>query len=220
MEYLRALSPAERDERRPRSGGGYGPYAVRLEGDGPFELVIERDGKVTRTGQEGHLQYPDRATRREVRWVRTPVSGVTVTDARAYAAWMSTSGRLPGARLCTQLEWERAARGADGRLYPPGDMIEPDDANIDVTYGRLAQSFGADEVGAHPRSDSPFGVADLFGNVWELVETGIPSVVKMRGGTYYHGAASGQSANREFAEAALRSPWTGLRLCADPPDVP
>jgi len=85
---------------------------------------------------------------------------VSFDDARAYAAWLSSTGRVAGARLCTDHEWERVARGADGRLYAHGDRIEPDDANIDVTHKRIPLAIGPDEVGTHPRSNSPFGVSD------------------------------------------------------------
>ena len=77
---------------------------------------------------------------------------------------------MPGARLCTELEWERAARGADDRLFPHGDELDADDANFDVTYGRVDSAYGPDVVGSHPASRSPFGVDDLAGNVFELVD--------------------------------------------------
>ncbi|HKE13996.1 MAG TPA: bifunctional serine/threonine-protein kinase/formylglycine-generating enzyme family protein [Kofleriaceae bacterium] len=219
MEYLAALSPAEREERRPRTAAGQRALSMRLEGDGPFELVLERGGQITRVRQGELLHYPDRETHRDVRWESAPVTAITLGDAEAFAAWMSASGRLPGARLCSELEWERAARGADGRSYPPGNDVSPGDANFDATYQRKPTSFGTDEVGSHPRSDSPFGVSDQIGNAWEWVRGPSPAVFKMRGGSCYHGLASALTANREFGEAALRSPWTGLRLCADPPSI-
>ena len=50
--------------------------------------------------------------------------------------WLDRTGRVPGARVCEEREWERAARGADDRMYPHGDNLEPDDANFDETYGK------------------------------------------------------------------------------------
>jgi formylglycine-generating enzyme required for sulfatase activity len=183
--------------------------------------VVERSGETSRVKQGEPLRYPYRKINREVAWERSPVTGVTLGDAAAFASWMRESGRLPGARLCTELEWERAARGADGRSYPPGDKVTPRDANFDATYDRHPMSFGPDEVGSHPRSDGPFGVSDQTGNAWEWVRGADPSAAPlMRGGSCYQDVISNHAANRYFGEASLRSPWTGLRLCADPPPIP
>ena len=80
-------------------------------------------------------------------WLRMPVSAISFEDAQAYVAWLSHTGRVPGARLCDEREWERAARGADARAFPGGAALEQDDANFDRTYGRIAAGFGPDEVG-------------------------------------------------------------------------
>jgi formylglycine-generating enzyme required for sulfatase activity len=142
---------------------------------------------------------------------------VSFDDANAFAAWLDRTGRVPGARLCDEYEWERAARGADARMFPSGARLAPDDANIDVTYGREPLAFGPDEVGAHPGSRSPIGADDIAGNVWELMRSvhtpGIPAV---RGGSWYQGEASAQSQNREDGEVSQRSVTLGLRLCATP----
>ena len=81
-----------------------------------------------------------------------------------------------------------------------------------------AEAFGPDEVGAHPVSASPFGVADLAGNVWEWVssrEPGLPMV--FRGGGFYEFEVSSRSSNREPAEPTMRDHAIGVRLCADAP---
>src|SRR6202042_2953127 len=54
-------------------------------------------------------------------WSALPVNGASREDAEHFTAWLSLSDRLPGARLCTDREWERAARGADDRRYMNGD---------------------------------------------------------------------------------------------------
>src|SRR5262249_25131127 len=120
---------------------------------------------VAETGQP--LHYEHRTRRAEQDWARLPVAAVSYDDAVAFAAWLDRTGRVRGARLCDETEWERAARGADARTFPTGDTLGPDDANIDVTYGRDPLAYGPDEVGSHPASRSPVGAEDMAGNVWE-----------------------------------------------------
>src|SRR6185436_5453816 len=111
------------------------------------------------------FRYGTRSRRAVQDWLRFPVSGLPLADAEAYLRWLDRSARVPGARLCSEQEWERAARGADDRPFPHGDRLLPEDANFDETYDR--NGYGPDEVGAHPASASPFGVEDLVGNVFE-----------------------------------------------------
>lgn len=181
---------------------------------GRWQLSIEPSGQ-KHTAFEGEpIRYPGRAKRAEQDWLRFPVTAISFDDARAYASWLSKSGKVPNARLCTDLEWERAARGADARRYPHGDAVLPDDMNQDITYGRVPTAFGPDEVGSHPGSRSPFGVDDLSGNVWEMV-VGADGRPVLRGGSWYQGALSAQIANREESEANNRDPLVGFRLCAE-----
>jgi formylglycine-generating enzyme required for sulfatase activity len=217
MAYMRDLAPDEREKRRPKTTQG-GNMSLHLEGDGPFTLAVQRPKALHRLSEGERLVFPERTLRRDVRWERMPVVGVNFDDARSYASWLARSGRVADARLCSEAEWERAARGADGRIFPHGMRVEQDDANIDVTYQRRLLAFGPDEVGSHPESDSPFGVADLVGNVWEWVP-GPGDTVVFRGGGWHHGAASALSTNRDIGDATMRSPFAGVRVCADPPDV-
>jgi formylglycine-generating enzyme required for sulfatase activity len=119
--------------------------------------------------------------------------------------------------LCDEYEWERAARGADARTFPSGSSLSPDDANIDVTYGRDPLAFGPDEVGSHPASRSPIGADDMAGNVWEWtrsVETANAPVA--RGGGWYNAEISSRSVNREPGEPTQRHVHIGVRMCATP----
>jgi formylglycine-generating enzyme required for sulfatase activity len=216
LEFLRALSPEERVAHLPKAESAIrGALALEELRGGRYRLTL-KPASTTYTALDGEpIRYLGRDRRAEQDWRRFPVAAISWIDARAYLAWLSRTGRLPGARFCTEHEWERAARGADDRIYPHGRSIMPDDANIDVTYDRKPENFGPDEVGAHGASDSPFGVKDLVGNVWEWTESiqrpGEPAV---RGGSYYQEEFTNRSTNRDFGEADARDPLVGLRVCA------
>ena len=111
-------------------------------------------------------------------WANKPVTWVFLEDARAYAAWA-------GKRLPHEWEWQFAAQGADGRLYPWGNDWR--DAAVPAPQkGRTLA--GPDNVDAHPQGASPFGVVDLAGNVWQWTDEYVDEHTRagiLRGGSYY-----------------------------------
>ncbi|NVJ06378.1 SUMF1/EgtB/PvdO family nonheme iron enzyme [Myxococcus sp. AM001] len=214
LAFLDALPPDEQRRRTPGVRSTAGALALTREKTG-WRLMLQptQHPLSARSGEPIH--YPGRTHRAVQDWLRFPVSAISLEDARAYLAWLDRSGRVPGARLCSEYEWERAARGADARLFPMGDLLAPDDANFDETYGRQPLGFGPDEVGAHPASASPFGVMDLAGNAIEWVQSvRAPGEAVARGGSWYYDRISNRSNTRMPNEPWLRDIRVGLRVCA------
>jgi formylglycine-generating enzyme required for sulfatase activity len=91
-----------------------------------------------------------------------PVVYVSWDDAQAYCAWLSQKTGKPYG-LPSEAEWEKAARGTDGRVYPWGDPFDPKRANTAESNIGTTTPVGQ----FSPQGDSPYGCADMIGNVWE-----------------------------------------------------
>ena len=111
-------------------------------------------------------------------WDKKPVTWVGLEDARAYAAWA-------GKRLPHEWEWQFAAQGTDGRVYPWGDAWRTD---MVPSPDKDRTLRAPDDVDAHPGGASPFGVMDMIGNVWQWTDEYVDDHTRagiLRGGSYY-----------------------------------
>ncbi len=155
-------------------------------------------GRCTAAPRAARLEHPDR-----------PVGDVTWAQARAFCAWRQ-------ARLPTEAEWELAARGTDGRIYPWGD----DEPTCERAWTAACGAEPAD-VGGRTLGSSPYGVRDMAGNVDEWVRDeyvayggGEPSGERVaRGGAYdaWHSRSTARNALRPEHHDAL----LGFRCAAD-----
>lgn len=129
-----------------------------------------------------------------------PVVRVSWTQARDYAAWVART--VSGVRLPTDDEWEHVASGGGKRVYPWGDAKPTvKHANFDMHVGRSTA------VGLFPAGNTPEGIADLAGNVWEWT-----SEDSARGGGFVNGAGSLRAAVRSRNQPDLRVAYQGFRL--------
>jgi formylglycine-generating enzyme required for sulfatase activity len=136
-----------------------------------------------------------------------PVVYVDIEDARAFAAWA-------GKRLPREEEWQYAAQGEDGRFWPWGGRFDAARCN--------AESADTTPVDRYPEGQSPFGVWDLAGNVWEMTESerddGHTRYIVLKGGSHYRARGSiwyfDGGAQRCTWHAKFPLLWPGLDRCA------
>lgn len=143
-----------------------------------------------------------------------PVVLVSHGDATAYAAWLSARTERVW-RLPTALEWEKAARGPDGRRFPWGDRFDPALLN-----SHDAGPFDTLPVGGFPAGASVYGVLDAAGQVFEWTASpGNPGRFLVKGGSWDdRGCGVCRSAARHARPAGIRHILIGFRLVAEPRD--
>ncbi|OQX02689.1 MAG: hypothetical protein BWK73_41905 [Thiothrix lacustris] len=168
------------------------------------------------------------------RWkeANRPVESVDWYESTAFCRWLSAQiGKA--IRLPTEQEWEKAARGTDGREYPWGNGYQVGFANINETYHQniISKLFSpkgfyleqTTAVGIYPQGQSPYGLMDMAGNVWEwcLNKHEEPSMITpdlsggfrvVRGGSWGYFTGSCRSSFRDLGYPDSRSLSLGFRL--------
>jgi formylglycine-generating enzyme required for sulfatase activity/serine/threonine protein kinase len=198
-EFLNALvrnNPVIAQSRAPR----------RFPGSPPFWRPENGEYCVPFADPEGRTWTPD-----------LPVVGLAPEDVTAYCSWRARRDRL-ALRLPTELEWEKAARGADGRLYPWGNRPEPAFCHH---RGHADDEPAPAPVGAVVEDVSVYGVRDLAGSVRELTESFLPGERRvLRGGSWRLPFGECRLSTRTPLTAATPLDAVGFRLAMDLPGAP
>ena len=165
----------------------------------------------------GHFQLPavdSEGFQWEPYW---PVLGVSFEDALAYCEWYTRRTGVT-VRLPTEEEWEKAARGVDGRFYPWGNRF-------DATFCKMANSRPGqpmpERVGSFPSDVSPYGILDMAGLVGEYCDSpfgGDPQLRVVKGGNYNTPNDTGCRATHRLAVMpGVPALDRGFRLVRSPP---
>ena len=146
-----------------------------------------------------------------------PVIGISFDDALAYCAWYSRAADVD-VRLPTEAEWEKAARGTDGRLYPWGNRF---DALFCKMAGSRPGRPAPERVGQFPTDCSPYGIFDCAGLVSEYCDSPFaadPALRVLKGGSFATTTDVGcRVTHREAAARDTPDLRCGFRVVRDPP---
>jgi formylglycine-generating enzyme required for sulfatase activity len=157
----------------------------------------------------GERRLPDYWSDSHYNEPNQPLVGITIFEAEAYCRWLTATvndGRqfdLPNVR-----QWQAAARGVDGRLYPWGDQAEPQRCNC----WHEAYLGVTSPVGIFPGARTPDGIEDLAGNVAEFCKRAGGEGLALCGGSWLSSISECRTTRTRVCSAELKSIETGFRV--------
>jgi formylglycine-generating enzyme required for sulfatase activity len=217
------------------------PHEVYLDGYrmGKYEVTIKQYMKFVNETKSHYPKWLEEGSQHHIKTgshsyykkfvsdENCPIVGVSWNDALAYCEWLSNKTGVKF-KLPTEAQWEKAARGTDGREYPWGGR-EPDEtlANFGGKIGKTTP------VGSYPDGASPYGLLDMAGNVWEWCsdwygsdyyknasrenppgpKSGTGRV--LRAGSWDYEAVFLRCSYRFYDNPSYRGSGVGFRLCQD-----
>ncbi|MFB7246651.1 sulfatase-modifying factor protein [Streptomyces populi] len=222
---LRSIAHPVLFDRHAVTVARYRRFLEALDPDGTSQWDHpDQPAHVTHRPWTDRLRWPDYYT--DPRYDAHPAICVNWWSAYAFSAF-------DGKRLPTSLEWEAAARGTDGRLFPWGD--NPDDQAVNcadswvgrpvVTYQAWYHDFAGDALrragvtpdGERVNNRSPFGVRDMVGNCWEWTSTSLddPGEAVICGGSYDNPLRAVQTSSKGIYRKRGGSNAVGFRCVQD-----
>jgi len=180
--------------RNPVTVGAYARFLDWLSAHDPVESRIRSPADQPSRGQADE---------------RRPITGISHDDALAYCEWLHGATGVV-LRLPTAAEWEKAARGADGRAFPWGDHMAPDlcaSLELGIPQGPPPR------VGEFNEDLSPFGMQDSAGGVWEWTSSALPESRQIvMGGSILSEPAGCRSASRRALRSDTKLHFLGFRV--------
>ncbi|MFI1024281.1 SUMF1/EgtB/PvdO family nonheme iron enzyme [Streptomyces olivaceus] len=222
---VRSVKRSVRFDRRAVTVARYRRFLDSLDTDGTSRWDHpDQPPHVTHRPWTNRLRHPDYYE--NSRFGNHPAICVNWWSAYAFAAF-------EGKRLPTSLEWEAAARGTDGRLFPWGDVPDISRVNCADTWvgrpvttyqawlrdfaGEALRRAGADPTDERPGNRSPFGVLDMVGNCWEWTSTSLDDSAEavICGGSYDNPMRAVQTSSKGLYRKRGGSNAVGFRCVED-----
>lgn len=204
----------------------YAQYQAFLDAPDGYSNPNWWDGLHERQSEPGEQRFE---------FLNHPAENVSWYDAMAFCRWLSAKLGY-AVRLPTEQEWEKAARGTDGREYPWGDGYREGYANINENFGNAGSHYlqQTSAVGMYPQGKSPCGALDMSGNVWEWCATDYENSATtyeredlttsarrvVRGGSWSYYNSYARAVSRRGYTPADRFNGLGCRLLCPPSHDP